>query len=302
MIAPLDVITRKKLILVKQIYQRALIQSQSAHSFVDRLLAVVGFDLANETLLKAVVSVLNPSARLANDFQGVFTQAETELTARAVTLPNRNQIKHVRNLRNDAQHRARYPNETEVSDCRVYTRDFLTQLFTDVWGESFESISLVDVLQNNVIKNHLVEAEQDFAKNDFMQTVVKSMVAFQKASDGLADSLTDSISYWIDKIVVKERFGEQKDSEKVFNAFTRTRELITLQTVGVNLQEYLKYKRLTRYISILISQSGHYETTFFSDNKPSKEEAEIVFNFVTNSIILIENLGEDVSLAYKPFS
>ncbi|CAN5725256.1 hypothetical protein BH24ACI2_BH24ACI2_01210 [soil metagenome] len=61
MLISLDVVTRKKLILVKQIYQRALIQAQAKHSYVDCIFAVVGFDLANETVLKAVVSALNPT-------------------------------------------------------------------------------------------------------------------------------------------------------------------------------------------------------------------------------------------------
>lgn len=40
----LDVITRKKLILVRQIYQRALLQAEAQHSYVDRILSLIGFD------------------------------------------------------------------------------------------------------------------------------------------------------------------------------------------------------------------------------------------------------------------
>ena len=197
MLISLDIITRKKLILVKQIYQRALIQSQAKYSDVDRIFAVVGFDLANETVLKAVVSALNPSKNLSNDFPGIVTQAENELATHNVTIPDKVKIQHVRTLRNDAQHKAKYPNENDVNDCRTYTRDFLIQTFSDVWGESFDSISLIDVIQEVETKNHLMEATQDFVKSDYSQTIVKSMVAFQRMISGIADLITDSVSDFI---------------------------------------------------------------------------------------------------------
>jgi hypothetical protein len=299
MLISLDVVTRKKLILVKQIYQRALIQSQAKNSYVDRIFAVVGFDLANETVLKAVVSSLNPSKNLANDFQGVLSQAETELTAKSVTIPDKVKIQHVRTLRNDAQHKAKYPNESDVNDCRTYTRDFLTQTFFDVWGESFESISLVDIIQDATAKNLLAEAEQSFIKGDYRETVVKSMVAFKTMIGGFADSITEHISSWVKGIVITESFKEAKSSEDMLRAFMRTRELVAFQTIGISSQEYLKYKRFTRFIRISIAQAGNYTVNFSSQNAPTKEEAEYVFNFVTKAIVLVESLDEDVTKAYN---
>ncbi len=81
MLIPLDKITRNKLILLKQIYQRALIQSQFTHRVVDRMLAVVGFDLANETALKAIAVALNPPIKLKHQFPEVIKQVDNELVA-----------------------------------------------------------------------------------------------------------------------------------------------------------------------------------------------------------------------------
>ena len=301
MLIALDVITRKKLILVKQIYQRALIQSQAKHSAVDRIFAIVGFDLANETVLKAVVSALNPSKNLAKDFQGVLDQAENELTTQKLTIPNKVKIQYVRTLRNDAQHKAKYPNETDVNDCRTYTQDFLTRTFSDVWGESFESISLIDVIQDVEIKNHLTEAEKDFANNDYTQTIIKSMVAFQMMISGLADLITENINDFIRGFVVSHSFDRTETDEKLFNAFTRTRDLVVLQTIGINTQEYLRYKRFTRFIHIAIMMDNNYHYGFTNDIAPTKEEAEFVFNFVTNVIVLIESLYEDITEGYDWF-
>lgn len=138
----MDVRTLKKLILIKQIYQRALIQSQSTHRIVDRMLAVVGFDFANETTLKTVAVALNPTIQLERSFPKVRTQVESELKKQNKNLLDTIKIQDVHDVRNATQHQARYPNKIEVSDSRTYTRDFLTQAFTEIWETSFESLVL----------------------------------------------------------------------------------------------------------------------------------------------------------------
>src|SRR6185436_10046679 len=101
---PLDDITRKKLILVQQLYQRAILQAESMHSYVDRIMAVIGMDLANESVLKAVVGALYTKSGAANDFQPVLQQADDLLTKAGLPeVPDKARIQHVHNLRNDAQ-------------------------------------------------------------------------------------------------------------------------------------------------------------------------------------------------------
>jgi hypothetical protein len=55
---PLDAISQRKLVLVKQLYQLAFNQSELRHSTINRIVSVIGFDLTVETLLKTVVSAL----------------------------------------------------------------------------------------------------------------------------------------------------------------------------------------------------------------------------------------------------
>jgi hypothetical protein len=61
-----DLITHKSLILIKQIYQRAAVQSASQHSDVDRVPSLISFDLANETLLKSAITAMDSLIRALN--------------------------------------------------------------------------------------------------------------------------------------------------------------------------------------------------------------------------------------------
>jgi len=289
----MDINTRKKLIIVKQIYQRALIQSQFTHRDVDRMLAVIGFDLANETILKAVAVELNNTIQLKRYFKEVIEQINVELGKKGKPQLDTINIGKVHDIRNATQHHARYPTEYELNDCRTYTRDFLEKTFNDIWRESFDSISLVDVIQNSIAKKYLTEAETDLINDKLIYVLAKSKASFQIVIGEIANKINENISSWINAIVVTETFKEQEPSSSVFQAFMKTRELIAFQVAGINPQEYLKYKRLSSTVAVHLYQDDGYSCNILG-REPTKDESEYVLNFVTNSIVQIESLDADI--------
>lgn len=298
MLISLDAITHKKLILVKQMYLRAVAQSQSSHNFVDRIFAVIGFDLANETALKAVVSALSPTGNSSDTFQGVMNQAENEFTSRSLIFPDKVKAQHVRNLRNDAQHKAKYPNETDAGECRLYTYDFLTRIFFDVWRESFESMSMLDLIQNDKVKGYLTQAKDDLANNQLFEAMFNCKVSFIIAIGGFASSITEHVSSST-KLVVVDSFSSRA-GEKLLDAFLKTRNLVALQIIGLNLQEYLRYEHYTRQIRVMSAGNRTYQA-INTEYIPPKEEVEYAYNFVVNAAILIENVDEDIKKPVNRF-
>lgn len=160
----------------------------------------------------------------------------------------------------------------------------------DVWGKSFESLSLVDAIENVNVKNHLLEAEQNLIKENYSGTFVKSITAFNVMTSGLANWLTEDSGSTVNGIVITKSFGKQESSAELLNAFIKTRELVVFQTIGINPQEYLKYKNFTRFVLIGDASSNFPTFEFKSGKEFTKENAEYVFNFVTNSIVQIESL------------
>jgi len=301
MLVTLDLITQKKLILVKQIYQRALIQSQFTHRIVDRMLAIVGFDFANETVLKAIAVALNNTIALERNFPKVINQVNVELNNKNEPSLDTTKIQHVHDVRNATQHHARYPTEIEVSDSRTYTRDFLVSTFFDIWAASFELISLVDAIQNDISKKRLKEAETDLENGDFREVMTKSKATFDIMIFDLASSITKGFSPYVRSFVITDSFDKTESNENVFTAFNRMRDLIVYQTIGISPQEYLKFLRFTRFIGIHIMADESYSVNFSTNKIPTKEEAEFVLNFVINSIIQIENLDDDILKAHNSF-
>lgn len=301
-----DDITRKKLILVRQLFQRATLQAEAKHSYVDRILALIGFDLATETILKVVVSALDSSAVPKDKFHDIVQQADDRLGKKGLPLlPNKANIQYVHNLRNDAQHKAKYPNETDVSDCRTYTRDFLNLTVFNVWGEDFESIKLIDLIQNKTIKDLLTEAETEFQKSEYTEAVIKSISAFNTAT-----ALTKNIlvgdppspyrsrrSRTMSEEEYRRERHREENSEKLVEAFEVTRDLLALLAFGVELQSYMKYKHITRMTYVHYFGDDVYRATM-SREPYNQQEAEYVLDFVINTTVQIESFVGDID---EPF-
>jgi hypothetical protein len=294
MSVPLDVITRRKLILVRQIYQRAMVQSENLHSDFDRIMSLIAFDLASETVLKAVVGALEPSKTADKDFQAIIQQADALLLKNGLPdVPDKAKIQHVHGLRNDAQHKAKYPNNSDVSDARTYTRDFLQQLVLNVWDKDFSSLSLVELIRNPDAKTFLTEAEVKLQEGKPTQASLQAIAGFEPALNKAIAALVGLTPFFSG---ATER-SDRVDLSGVYQEFESIRKTIAMPIIGLDIPTYLKYKSLTSYMGVAHFGGGLIDT-FISGPEPSAEDAEFIVGYAVNSVIQIESLVGDVE---KPF-
>jgi len=135
-------------------------------------MAVIGLDLAVETALKVVVSTLDTSKQPDKTFNALLQQVNDKLQkAGYMPLADLANIQHVHSIRNDAQHKAKYPTESDVIDCRIYVRDFLQKLTNQLWGISFDGICLADLVQNQKARELFSRGEAALTNGDYRETV-----------------------------------------------------------------------------------------------------------------------------------
>lgn len=286
---PLDPVTLKKLVLVKQLYQQAYLHSEARSSPVSRIIAVVTFDLATETILKAVFSSLNPSKNPEKEFQGLVSSVESSLTPIGLSsLPDKVQIQHVRSIRNDAQHKAKYPTEIEVNDCRTYTRDFLEHLTIQVWNKNFDEISLIDLIQHPKIKELLVKAETYFKNGEYPEATAYAEVVFNKC-----------INLVIKRVIgeLPQFQGTLSTSRDSYMALDKMKTMVMLQTLGLNFAEYAKYQQASSSVLPIETRDGNIRWRLRGE-KPEEEEAKFTVNYVIDAILQVESYVGDIE---KPF-
>jgi hypothetical protein len=262
-------------------------------------MALIVFDLSNETILQAVVKAVAPSEAPKHNFQEIVKQAEDVLVNAGLSaFPEKVKIQFIRTLRNDAMHRAKYPNKTDVSDCRTYTRDFLKQIILDVWGEKFESLSLTDIISDIKVKSYLQGAETELRNGNFREAVIKSMAGFEWTQGQVRNAIVGNVSPWVDGIVVTESFKEPYKSTEVFRAFQYMRDLLMNSVIGLHFPGYLRYIKIVNSVAFLqFMADGSYDCNL-EGHDPDANEAEFVVDYAVNAVLQIESLVGDVN---KPF-
>ena len=293
----LDLITHKNLILIKQIYQRAAVQSAAEHSDVDQILALISFDLANETLLKNAVAAVDSRAKIVSDLTELIKTAD-EVFSRSMPaippVPDAQKLRRVRKIRNAAMHDATYPTAPDVSDCRTYTKDFLQQMVNNVWGVVFDSVSLTDVIHNERVKDFLSKAEQELRTGNYTEAVVNAMAGFQWALSKVRRSIVGATPKGVDAFMMLD-YNEPKPNKEIFESFKEIQTIAFQSLIGLDHVGCIKYKRITRLISVSIMSDGQLSVNLGRDvNATDAGDIDFVINFAINSVIKIESLVGDI--------
>jgi hypothetical protein len=291
-----DAITLKRLAIVKQLYQRALVESSSLHSNSRKIMAVIGFDLATETMLKAVASTLEPNKQPSNDFQGLVQQCDLLLAAQQLpVLPDKAKIQNVHTIRNDAQHKARYPNDVDVSDCRTYTRDFLHVISMNVWGIQFDRISLADLIQDSDIRKHLLDSEAALSQGDYKRATEEAAYGLDMAIGMVRRAIVGKDVDMFRNFVTASGSHSMKEDRDATNALGRMQEVVTFLALGMDYGRYLTHKEIAGDVTTMMDEHVVY---IGQKSNIDAGEAEFVVAFSIDSIIEIENR---VGSLEKPF-
>lgn len=286
----IDPITRKKLILVKQLYHQAVVQSASQHNAMSRILSVIGFDLAIETALRGVVGSLDASKTPADGFQGLIQQCDNLLpNAGCGLIPDKANIQYVHSIRNDAQHKAKYPNESDVSDCRTYCRDFLQKVITDIWGLDFEKISLTDIIQDNTVKQLLTSAETTLGQRDYEQAIQLAAAGLTRALSCVEPAFVGRLPSFVDGIMLLDSFRQPAsdfDARTAYRALERIQETLLYIALGMNYSDYMKFKQIVGHVYFTLDGKHHHHG---GKVHPDANDAEFVVAYCAESVLQIEN-------------
>jgi len=293
----IDAITHKKLVLVKQLYHQAVIHTRSPSGIVARIIGLICFDLSIETALKIAVSCLDSSKTPADSFQGLIQQCETLMTTSSLGyIPDKANIQHIHSLRNDAQHKAKYPNDSDINDCRTYCSDFHNKFLTQLWSISIDAISLTDLIQNADVKNYLVNAESNLLQGKYLESIENASAGLTMALNLVRNAIVGRTSHLRDAFMMSDRSGRRVEPDTdVFSAFQRMQNVLLYLTLGMEYSDYMHYIDIAGLTSFTLDGKDHH-----SNIKQPLEpnDAEFVVAYCINTVVTIE---EKVGKLDSPF-
>lgn len=164
--------------------------------------AVVLFDLAVETAAKAVRGPDAPSehpgegylekrgdldkpvrgdVRFPRMLDDVLAALRIDTGEESRSLPGRDNVLWLHDLRNGIQHRANEPSARDVDRAAVYTSDFLDALLAAFYDLSLSELSRASLVQDEAVRERIEQAEGLAAKQDFNGAMEHLAVAFELA-------------------------------------------------------------------------------------------------------------------------
>ncbi len=306
MAVTLDQITHRKLVLTKQLFNSALVQAAASHSQVSKIIALISFDLANETAMKAVIGALDASKTPPDSFQGLIQKANELMGKSGLgSLPDQPVIQNVHSLRNDAQHKAKYPNDSDVNDSRTYTRDFLQHVVMQVWGVPFESMSVVDLVQHKEAKMFLVRATELIKEQEFRKASDSATAGLTWVLDRVQRAVVGKTPSFFTGFLMGRSLRLELDPERMsrdvevdrdtLESFTKMQRVVLYQALGLNLVDYVRFELIAGNVVFYVN--GHW-SRHGGKETIAETEAEYILAYASSAIIEIEERAGDLD---KPF-
>jgi hypothetical protein len=214
--------------------------------------AVVLFDLAVETAAKAALGAeplsehpgegyLEKPGELAKPVRGdvgfarmlddVLAALRIDNGDESRTLPGRENIRWLHNLRNEVQHRANEPSARDVERGAVYTSDFLDALLRAFFDSSLVELSRASLVRDEVVREEIERAEGLAAKEDFNGAMERLAVAFELARMSFRSGEPYRRRLRAGSLDVKRALGELTASKGSSSGPRRSLEKV-LQTVA----------------------------------------------------------------------
>jgi len=323
----MDPLIARRLLLAKQLYLHAVVQASRTSLSFRRIIAVITLDLAVETLIKIVIGFLDPKKTPKDDFSSLLNQLDSLFDTKGYgKIPQRANILHVHSLRNDAQHKGKYPNEQNIEESLVFVRTFLDETLRMIWERSLESISIAEAIRDNSVKSLVLQAEDSLEADDFSNVVKYSNAAFSLAMDyarrqlfpGSHRRLSQSFGpvQWniglrsgpprldnslrlVQSALDKLHKELKRDISSVRNDVATLRKdtkdeldllegMIVLPLLGISHSNFLEFKKLSGHVRFTSREDLKFDVRGMKQD-PDQSEAEFVLAFSSEVIIEIQD-------------
>lgn len=269
-------------------------------------MAVIGYDLANETAIKLIVG-LKPGGRRDKDggFHNFLQEASDFLANSGIgELPMRAAVVRSHEIRNDAQHNGRIPSVEEVEDCRRYTRDFLDHLLKLVWQIELQEVSIIDLVQNENCRHFLGSAESALAEGSFAAAIGNAGAGLKVALRQMERKMYpfEYEGGYPAGIIVADAFGIHRplfelvldnnarrsiySSQATWLQFEQMKTAVIFASMNLNFFEYLNFYKLTG--EVIFRGREAFEQRNAMD-EPTLQDATFAVNYAINTSVHFES-------------
>lgn len=246
-----------------------------------------------EMVLDLLAEAANASIATGRDFASFWNGLKN--CSNPVHLPLERQMRRLNQARVALKHHGQRPSRdqltTHLDNAKAFTEDVCDKNFaTSLW-----EISLVELIENEQVRNLLKEAREAIGRNDLRD-------AFTKAALGLANCLAHARQFLDPPLLGQTQlrhfsYGNREFDtslkplvQKIDDVFSESRNLfdlkIMLTSLGIDFFRYDKFQKLTPRVSISVSGIPYHVWHTSVSDRP--EDARWCIDFVTDFMLRVE--------------
>jgi len=197
-------------------------------------------------------------------------------------------------LRNASQHSARFPNEAELAECFVYSRDILRELVSAVWDADFENLSLSQLVRYDYARRLLQEAEFALQSGNWTDAISKAAYALQD-SIRIAFEYSGHLQHAIEQLGQGQGAADPDTRQTLSNIIAVIDDFLLPSALGLDLKALRRIRSLT----------GSWSTSSGTDIRyhhisPHLTESDALF-VVDAALVAVLKIEEYVGDLEQPF-
>ncbi len=254
---------------------------------------MVLFDFAIESTMKLAVETLG-NTKVAREFPAVLQQLDEALKkAQLPALASRQEMLRVHDTRNASQHSSRYPNEAEMAECLIYSRDSLRELVSTVWDASFDGLRLSRLVRDDHLQKLLREAEIAVEGEHWIDAVSKASYALQSALSSVSMHTLGNLHYLIEQLEYSEQDSDVSRAISHLVEFS-DRTLLAV-SLGLDMRAIRRIRAITgEWVSVSGTDVEYHHI------RPHLTEGEAVF-VLDAALTAVLKIEEEVGNISQPF-
>lgn len=290
---PSDIVY-KKLVLVRQIFLRSLDQLHSANNYADKIMALIGFDLANETAMKVYLHEhASKNPKKDRNFHECIEDTKKSFSDRSLDIfPNELSIRKVHTHRNMAQHEGDAPGDETLSDARTYTQDFLLQFFEIAWKLDFRKITQINLIKNDRIRELFTKSRDALDAGQYDDSLIACIAGFNLMTSWIANAIAPSRPFG-----ARFSYGDET-SVHLIDLKSQIDVLKSLQInslLRIDLRSYSRYREIIAGVNVnWLGNDDADLTATLMRGEITSDETIFALQFATETVVSVEFIAGDL--------
>ncbi len=277
----------RQLVFVKYLFRRGE-DALDIHDEIACGVAVSHFQDAVEMFLYTVVRENGLEVRKdQRGFPGLWQVVDRHLKQK---LPFHVQMMELNTARVQFKHNGMPPAPSVAERCLLDARRFLVEATQVVFGEDFESISLVDLIANEEMKAALKRAEHHLVQAEFSQCIDQCRKAHELAS-AFVTRILPRMSQTMSVVAESNARPGSKTFVDLGNYVNVLREISLAAILGISADDFFRYAALDPNMPLVIwdyfGEPSGVGTTGARTTEYD-EDARFALRYVTDYVLAIE--------------